>query len=52
MFPDKRWNVSGLKTPDKKVVSTGTIERLPGSGGGAATDQHAQLQIIVDIPDD
>jgi len=32
MFPEKRWNVSGLKTLIMKVVSTGAVERLPDSG--------------------
>jgi len=32
MFSEKRLNINGPKTLAKKVVSTGTIERLPGSG--------------------
>jgi len=36
MFPDRQWNVDGVKTLVKKIDMTGSIDRQRGSGRGSA----------------
>ena len=32
-FPQKGWTLNGLKTLIRKIDRTGTVQRIPGSGG-------------------
>jgi len=43
MFSEK-YNISGLKTLMKKVVSTGTIKWLPGGWHPQQTNMHFSLR--------
>jgi len=49
MFSEKRWNIIGLKTVIKKVVSTGIVKRLPGSGCPQQTKMHYSRRLYLII---
>jgi len=48
-FPEKGWNIDGVKTLLKKIRATGTTDRLPGSGRPRSARTAENIEKVEDL---